>query len=61
MPRTPSTTCRHGHPMKGRNLILHKRGDKTTRECRTCANDRYRAKRAARKRNQLLLSGGSAA
>lgn len=56
MPRKASDTCRNGHPMKDPNLIWHTRGDKLVRECRRCANARYRANRKARKRNKALLS-----
>ena len=58
--RTPTAECRKGHKMAGANILWHTRYDKTTRaktmvrECRACANARYRAKRKARKRNQEL-------
>jgi hypothetical protein len=45
--------------MSGDNLLWHTRYDPTgkqflVRECRTCANFRYRTKRNAQKRNQEL-------
>lgn len=52
--------CRSGlHKMTGSNLLWHTRYDKTgaktlKRECRACANARYRAKRGAAKRNHEL-------
>lgn len=55
MARKPSETCRNGHPMKDPNLIWHtKANGKRVRECRTCANLRYRILRKAQKRNALL-------
>lgn len=39
------TACYKGHPLEGRNLILHRDG---TRECRTCENARQRRYQAAR-------------
>lgn len=42
--------------MKDPNLIWHTRGDKRIRECRACANMRYRSNRKAKKRNKALLS-----
>ena len=42
--------------MAGDNLITHNRDGKITRECRTCANVRYRAKRKAKKRNAILMA-----
>jgi len=56
MARKPSTFCRNGHLMAGDNLITHNRDGKITRECRTCANVRYRAKRKAKKRNAILMA-----
>jgi hypothetical protein len=56
--RTLSACCRHGHPMVGDNLIWHTRykdGQKRmVRECRSCANTRYRTNRAAAQRNLEL-------
>ena len=58
--RTPSAVCRNGHRMSGKNLLWHTRYDPVTRErflvreCRVCANARYRAVRLSRKRNQEL-------
>jgi hypothetical protein len=58
--RTPSAVCRNGHKMSGANILWHTRYDKTTgekrmiRECRACANQRYRLNRKARKRNAEL-------
>jgi hypothetical protein len=57
--RTPSQLCRNGHEMAGDNLLWHKRYDATgnqflVRECRTCANQRYRTKRSAARRNRDL-------
>lgn len=56
--RTPSKSCRNGHKMQGRNLLWHTRykGELKlmVRECRICANDRYRTNRAAAKRNREL-------
>lgn len=57
--RSPMAVCRKGnHPMTGANLLWHPRykdGEKyMVRECRTCANERYRANRKAAKRNQAL-------
>lgn len=58
--RTFSQFCRNGHEMSGQNLIWHTRYDKETgqqsvvRECRACANRRYRTQRSAQKRNQEL-------
>lgn len=60
--RTLSAVCRKGHKMVEENLIWHTRykdGQKhMVRECRTCANARYRingrARRKAKKRNQEL-------
>jgi hypothetical protein len=47
--RTPSLFCRNGHQMAGANLLWHTRyndGEKSmVRECRICANARYRKKR----------------
>jgi hypothetical protein len=45
--------------MAGTNLLWHTRYDDTrkqflVRECRTCANKRYRNKRSAARRNQQL-------
>lgn len=44
--------------MAGDNLLWHTRYDATgkflVRECRTCANTRYRIKRNAEKRNRKL-------
>jgi hypothetical protein len=44
------THCIRGHPLSGENLIVSKNGRRkngpTWRACRTCANDRKRAKRA---------------
>lgn len=46
--------------MAGDNLLWHTRYDRQTgeqslvRECRECANKRYRTKRSAAKRNQEL-------
>ncbi len=56
MARKAKDTCRNGHPMKDPNLIWHKRGEKQIRECRACANLRYRSNRKAKKRNKALLS-----
>jgi hypothetical protein len=57
--RVISDICRNGHPLAGANLLWHTRydevGDKfMVRECRTCANARYRAKRHATRRNRQL-------
>jgi len=57
--RTPSQFCRHGHEMAGTNLLWHTRYDSTgekslVRECRSCANSRYRSKRSAARRNREL-------
>jgi hypothetical protein len=57
--RPPSKVCHKGHKMAGKNLLWHKRYDKSgkqymARECRACANDRYRANREAKKRNREL-------
>lgn len=57
--RTPSEFCRNGHRMAGENLLWHTRYDATgkkflVRECRTCANKRYRTKRSAIRRNREL-------
>jgi hypothetical protein len=54
-----SEFCRNGHRMAGSNLLWHTRYDATgkrflVRECRTCANKRYQAKRSAARRNQQL-------
>jgi hypothetical protein len=51
--------CRNGHKLAGDNLLWHTRYTSTrekflVRECRRCANDRYRAKRNAAKRNRAL-------
>jgi hypothetical protein len=59
MARTPSEVCRNGHPMSGDNLLWHTRYDDAgtqflVRECRSCANQRYRTKRSAIRRNQEL-------
>jgi hypothetical protein len=59
MPPKPSKFCRKGHAKTGKNVITHRRGDKIVKECRTCANARYRALRAARKRNAKLLEGSA--
>jgi hypothetical protein len=45
--------------MAGTNLLWHTRYDATgnrflVRECRTCANKRYRTKRSATRRNEEL-------
>lgn len=56
MPPKPSKYCRKGHLKSGKNVITHRRGDKIVKECRTCANARYRALRTARKRNTKLLN-----
>jgi hypothetical protein len=45
--------------MAGKNLLWHTRYDDAggqflVRECRTCANARYRLKRSAEKRNREL-------
>jgi hypothetical protein len=58
MPPKLSKYCRKGHAKTGKNVIEHRRGDQIVKECRTCANARYRALRAARKRNAKLLEGG---
>lgn len=55
MLRKPSDHCRNGHLKKGKNVILHRRGDKIIKECRKCRNSRERAMRNARKRNAELL------
>jgi len=56
--RVLSAVCRNGHKMAGKNLLWHSRykdGVKLmVRECRTCANERCRANRKARKRNREL-------
>jgi hypothetical protein len=57
--RTTSEFCRNGHRMAGANLLWHTRYDATgkqflVRECRTCANKRYRDKRSAARRNKEL-------
>jgi len=59
MARTPSVSCRNGHRMTGTNLLWHTRYDATgkrfmVRECRACANNRYRSKRLAERRNLKL-------
>lgn len=58
MLRKASDHCRNGHLKKGKNVILHRRGDKLIKECRKCRNSRERAMRAARKRNAELLAKG---
>lgn len=41
--RANKTMCVHGHSLSGDNLILKKRGDRSTvRNCRTCTNSRKR-------------------
>jgi len=57
--RVLSPVCRNGHKMAGANLLWHTRydeaGNKTmVRECRACANRRYRNKRRAERRNRRL-------
>ena len=64
MPPKAKSVCRNGHQLKKPNLILHRRVNKKTgevkivRECRKCANARYRrmrkAARLAKKRNKKL-------
>ncbi|MCC6192287.1 MAG: HNH endonuclease [Anaerolineales bacterium] len=39
------THCKRGHALAGANLVVDSRG---RRQCRTCINDRQRARRAAR-------------
>lgn len=55
MPRKASPYCKKGHLKAGENVIEHRRGDKIIRECRSCANERYRALRKARRRNAKLM------
>jgi hypothetical protein len=51
--------------MAGANLLWHTRysdGEKfMVRECRTCANERYRALRSAKRRNRELAEEALAA
>jgi hypothetical protein len=58
MSRKASDLCRNGHLKAGKNVIIHRRGDKIIKECRKCKNIRERALRAARKRNAELLGHG---
>lgn len=37
---TRKTHCPQGHPYSGDNLVLEKRGDRTTRKCRICKTAR---------------------
>lgn len=40
------TRCINGHELAGDNLVIKKRGNRSpVRNCRTCANDRRRARR----------------
>jgi hypothetical protein len=41
--------CKRGHELSGANLIFRKRGTMEVRECRTCANARYRDRRKRKK------------
>lgn len=55
--RPPSKVCPRGHKMAGKNLLWHKRYDKAgkqymARECRACANDRYRINRKVKKQHK---------
>jgi hypothetical protein len=59
MPPKPSDRCRKGHLKMGTNVIEHRRGGLIIKECRKCANARYRLKRAAKRRNQELLKENS--
>jgi len=59
MPPKTSDRCRQGHLKMGANVIEHRRGDKIIKECRQCANARYRLKRAAKRRNEELLRENS--
>ncbi len=48
-----------GHKMAGKNLLWHKRYDKSgkqymARECRACSNQRYRINRKVKKKNREL-------
>ena len=57
--RVLSEFCRNHHRMAGANLLWHTRYDATgkrfmVRECRTCANNRYKANRDAARRNREL-------
>jgi hypothetical protein len=56
MPPKPSQYCRKGHKKTGKNVIKHVRNGKVIKECRTCTNARYRAIKAARRRNAKLLA-----
>jgi hypothetical protein len=60
----PQDRCRNGHKMQGRNLLWHTRYkdgiQSMVRECRICANDRYRANRTAARRNRELAQEAKA-
>jgi hypothetical protein len=56
MPPKTSKYCRKGHLKAGKNVIIHRRAGKIIKECRTCTNARYRAIKAAKRRNAKLLA-----
>ena len=43
------THCRHGHPLRGENLVVRHRGGRPYRVCRECARRKDRRLRARKK------------
>lgn len=48
--RAPTTHCPSGHEMRGDNVIVRRRGDRTYRQCRECARASSRRYEATRVR-----------